>query len=150
MCNIVRLFGVMERLGALMLVPKMVLWLAFPSAETRAVVPNCYHPTALQLSVPHPQWVDMVLFPHQRDIMLRDPERYATDEKMTTFASNVMLEWPADMVDALVIDAAGDAWLSERFTEHAADMRNWRVGKADFGILSQTILGTSSLGVQVK
>lgn len=127
LCNIGNLSGIIERLGALVIVPKMVLWLTFPCAETGAALPECFRPTALQRSVPHPQWVDMVLLPPLRDIILQQPG-YATDGMLTTFAGNVSLAWPGDMVDAFVIDDAGDAWLSERFVAHAEDLRNWSLG----------------------
>lgn len=131
MCNNVGVTGVVERLAAWPLIQAMVAWLAFPTRDTFAAVGSSFRPTPAQLSVPHQPFVDLLLWPGLREAVIHRPDVYATDELLRLYAGSLRLvNWAAGPEEALVADhETGDVWLSDHFTAHARDHRNWRLGR---------------------
>ncbi|KAG9254865.1 uncharacterized protein F5Z01DRAFT_99330 [Emericellopsis atlantica] len=123
-----------ERLGMLYCLSHLVRWLVCLSRETYDRMPAFMRPTSLQRAVPHPAWVDLVLFPAARDdiIRLRDwsPDRFEAYRAAT--ARSLSANWPYADSGAVVESESGDhdgqrAALNPIFEAHVRNLDNWTV-----------------------
>ncbi|KAI6784676.1 uncharacterized protein J7T54_006722 [Emericellopsis cladophorae] len=124
-----------ERLGMVYCLSHLVRWLVCLSRDTYDRMPAFMRPTSLQRAVPHPAWVDLVLFPTARDdiIRLRDwsPDRFEAYRAAT--ARSLSVNWPYADSGAVVESESGDhegqrAALNPIFEAHVRNLDNWTVG----------------------
>lgn len=121
-----------------------------PSEENFERIPKCLKPTPTQRSVPHPLWIDFILWynffindrlehrsskhhrPDLRDAFIVHPEHLGAFEKFTpSFASFISANWPyspANLVD--VNSATDDLRLSSQFEQYIVDVNNWSLDSA--------------------
>lgn len=120
-----------ERLGITYCLSHLVRWLVSLSKDTYDRMPTYLRPTPLQLAVPHPAWVDLVIFPAVRDelIRLRDWDSDRFEAFRTGTASSLSVNWP--FVDSGAVVELGDdgqvVALNPIFEAHVRNLDNWTV-----------------------
>lgn len=121
-----------ERIAIFAPLQTLVCWLAHPTAERRARVGDDYVPQEKQLSIRHPQWVDLVLWGGLREAMIDQQEVYATEEfQRVYFDSLRLINWPYQPLDGLVTDPqTGHVGLTDALMAHAMNGANWRLSEA--------------------
>ncbi|KAF6819503.1 hypothetical protein CSOJ01_01246 [Colletotrichum sojae] len=124
--------NVIERLAVFAVIQRAVAWLVHPTREAyMAIVPELA-PKPRQTSVPHPLWVDLVLWAPLRTAIIERQEVYANEEFQAVYSSSLrLINWPCRPIDALVVDPqSGEMWLSDTFTAHAMRVENWRLNES--------------------
>lgn len=130
------------RLAALVPTQGYLSWLAHPCSETRANMSNDMLPTSSQLSVPHPQWVDLLRWPLLRDAVIQRQDVYATLEFMLMYTKCLRLRgWaPPHAIPHHGVEGAedgllepdpvgsGELWLRKNFITHACKAESWALG----------------------
>ncbi|KAM0428140.1 hypothetical protein ACHAPT_007040 [Fusarium lateritium] len=120
-----------ERIAIFAPLQTLVCWLAHPTAERRACVGDDYLPGEKQLSIRHPQWIDLVLWGGLREAMIEQQEAYATEEfQRVYFDSLRLVNWPYQPLDGLVTDPqTGHVGLTDALMAHAMNGANWRLSE---------------------
>ncbi|GAM85901.1 hypothetical protein ANO11243_039110 [Dothideomycetidae sp. 11243] len=120
-----------KRAAMLYITNLMVQWLASPSQDTFARLPEWLRPTQLQLDRAHPAFLDLLPWPQTRDRALAT----TTSAALATFAS-VGINWPYDpslclsKVSGQMDDEEEDWILSPVFEAHARMLDNWTLSSA--------------------
>ncbi|ROT35297.1 hypothetical protein SODALDRAFT_316651 [Sodiomyces alkalinus F11] len=124
--------GALERLGLSVPLQRLLAWLAQPTREAyQALMPD-HMPRPSQLTVPHGQWIDLIIHGPLRDAVVERQDLYGNDEFQLLYASSLRLaNWPGHLVDAIHADpVTGDVWLVDGFAAHAMRSENWRLHSA--------------------
>lgn len=102
-----------------------VQWLAFPSPETHAALPTHLLPTHAQTTVPHPIWIDMILWPEARDVLIHAIPWSNFPVIREISGRCLKCNWPHNASGLFEDMSGGRAKLSAAFEEHIRDIRNW-------------------------
>ncbi|KAI8625768.1 hypothetical protein F5Y19DRAFT_479338 [Xylariaceae sp. FL1651] len=117
----------LERIGGFLLFRALIAWLVQPNRDTYLGLRDIFPPQPSQQTVPHPQWMDFILWPHLRSAVIGRQDIYDTAEFRHIYSSSLQLRhWPADITEALTVDFSnGSIYATAEFVEHIWDLRNW-------------------------
>lgn len=125
------------RLAGMWLICHLVRWRLCRTAVTFAALPTFLHPTATQRTVPHPIWVDTIIWPEVRDRVIRtfDHSNYASFNAFRTrLGKAITVGWPHPLAESLTLMSANESGshpseycLNKAFQAHLCDMANWTV-----------------------
>ncbi|KAH6690304.1 hypothetical protein F5X68DRAFT_253214 [Plectosphaerella plurivora] len=119
--------NVLERLGAFVVLTRVVSWLVQLTKESYDLLGDLA-PRSSQLAMAHPVWVELMPTGTMRDAIVERQDLYSTPEFYVDWAASARLvNWPYRAVDALnVNEETGDVWISDAFVAHAMRGDNWR------------------------
>ncbi|KAF5642887.1 uncharacterized protein FTJAE_3429 [Fusarium tjaetaba] len=120
-----------ERIAIFAPLQTMICWLAQPTPERRARLCEDYVPRERQMTTPHPQWLDLVLWGSLREAAIERQDLYATDEfQRVYFDALRLVNWPYQPLDGLVTDPqTGHVGLTDALMAHAMNGSNWRLAE---------------------
>ncbi|QGI95948.1 hypothetical protein CEK26_009017 [Fusarium fujikuroi] len=120
-----------ERIAIFAPLQTMICWLAQPTPERRARLCEDYVPRERQLTTPHPQWLDLLLWGSLREAAIERQDLYATDEfQRVYFDALRLVNWPYQPLDGLVTDPqTGHVGLTDALMAHAMNGSNWRLAE---------------------
>ncbi|KAJ0349399.1 hypothetical protein COL26b_005171 [Colletotrichum chrysophilum] len=123
--------NVIERLAVFAVIQRAVAWLVHPTREAYMAMLQELTPKPIQTAIPHPQWVDLILWAPLRTAIIERQDAYANEEFQAVYSSSLrLINWPCRPIDALVVDPqSGEMWLSDTFTAHAMRVENWRLNE---------------------
>lgn len=118
------------RLAALWSMFYVVRWRICQSRETFLSMPNFFAPTAMQIRVPHPHWIDTLPWPAARDAIIQnlDDSQYPRFRKMLN--ETFIVHWDGNVSSCLRQVHGGDYTLSDMFHRHLLRLENWGLRKA--------------------
>lgn len=94
-------------------------------------------PVPIQLTKPHPAWMDMVPFPLMREAMIRNMGEYDIDEFWVPYTNTLSVNWPYDDSYVLIqMPGTGgeqgepEVTINPVFDQHIRNVENWTVGEA--------------------
>ncbi|KAM0550798.1 hypothetical protein ACHAPJ_008661 [Fusarium lateritium] len=121
-----------ERIAIFAPLQTTICWLAQPTPERRARLCDDYVPRERQLTTPHPQWLDLLLWGSLREAAIERQDLYATDEfQRVYFDALRLVNWPYQPLDGLVTDPqTGHVGLTDALMAHAMNGANWRLSNA--------------------
>ncbi|CAK7235522.1 hypothetical protein SBRCBS47491_009323 [Sporothrix bragantina] len=138
--HIMTMAGLPEQIAMLQNVSAIVRWLIAPTRGNYDAMPLYLRPTATQLVIPHPPWVDVLPWSAARDWFCRRPS-FADLHHYTLLSTicneTLSLNWPYQDADILLhcTRDSGDGngsvdeiLLNPIFDRHIQDARNWTVG----------------------
>ncbi|KAL2211266.1 hypothetical protein CC79DRAFT_194245 [Sarocladium strictum] len=118
-----------ERLAAMYHLSHLVRWLVCRNKQSYERMPDCLRPSLLQRTVPHPAWVDFILFPRARDEMIRQRDWDRFDEFREITAKSLSVNWPFTDSGAVVESEDGQLLtLNPIFEAHIRTGDNWTLG----------------------
>ncbi|KAI1308559.1 hypothetical protein F5Y03DRAFT_404865 [Xylaria venustula] len=117
----------LERVGGFLLFRALVAWLVQPTRDTYIGLREIFPPQAKQQQIPHPQWMDFVLWPHLRSAIIERQSIYNTLEFRHIYYTNLRVRnWPVAITEAFTVDfSTGSIYATDEFLEHVWDLRNW-------------------------
>ncbi|EWY91842.1 hypothetical protein FOYG_08796 [Fusarium oxysporum NRRL 32931] len=120
-----------ERIAIFAPLQTMICWLVQPTPERRARLCEDYVPRERQLTTPHPQWLDLLLWGSLREAAIQRQDLYATDEFQRVYFDALRLaNWPYQPLDGLVTDPqTGHVGLTDALMAHAMNGSNWRLAE---------------------
>lgn len=123
--------GIIERLAAMWLICNLVRWRLCPTQESFAALPGFLRPTELQLTIPHPIWVDVIVWPAVRDRLIREFDYSRFEGFRHSLGSSISIGWTAGIAECLSLtDALDECSVSAEFELHLRDFSNWTVDAA--------------------
>ncbi|KAK4969248.1 hypothetical protein LTR66_011726 [Elasticomyces elasticus] len=103
-------------------------WQISPTAETYAKMPDWSKPTPSQLFIPHPIWVDYLVFPGLRDICFRELALLDSIEWLAAFDASFSCNWPNSVEECMYVDGGtGAMHLNPMFEQHINHVENLTV-----------------------
>lgn len=133
--------GLPEQIAMLQNVSAIVRWLIAPTRANYEAMPLYLRPTATQLVVPHPPWVDLLPWAAARDWFCSSPllATLANYNVLSTICNETLsLNWPFQDADILLHctsfasgkpkEAVDEILLNPIFDRHIKDATNWTVG----------------------
>lgn len=122
--------GTAERLAAMWLICNLVRWRLCPTQEAFAALPDFLRPTEMQLTIPHPIWVDTIVWPDVRDRLIQDFDYTAFQAFRFSLGSSISLGWTGSVAECLSLtDTLDEYSLSVEFEVHLRDLSNWTVDR---------------------
>ncbi|KAI1284039.1 hypothetical protein F5Y07DRAFT_407540 [Xylaria sp. FL0933] len=125
--DIHKLESPLERVGSFLLFRAMIDWLVQPTRETYIGLRDIFPPQPKQQQIPHPQWMDFILWPHLRSAIIERQSIYNTLEFRHFYLSSLRVNgWPVAITEAFTVDfSTGSIYATDEFLEHVWDLRNW-------------------------
>lgn len=100
----------------------LMRWLLVPTPENYANVPPIARPTQQQRLIPHPSWVDLMVFPTFRNALINRLRDWV--EPCVNAGWNV--SWPHSLDEALVRQPSSQrVFLAPKFAAFVVDPKNW-------------------------
>lgn len=119
----------LERVGVFLLLKALIAWLVQPTRDTYMGLRQIFPPQPNQQIIPHPIWMDCILWPHLRSAVIERQVIYNTPEFRHLYCTNLRLKsWPAGaaITEAFTVDfSTGSIYATNEFSEHVWDLRNW-------------------------
>ncbi|EPE04293.1 bZIP transcription factor [Ophiostoma piceae UAMH 11346] len=119
-----------ERTALLYTICTYLRWLISPSQAHYDAIPDFLRPTAAQLVVPHPFWVDTIAWPLARDRVITHLDYTHAHTFSALFARTFSINWPHSLDGILQRSSTNseDLVISPAFVHHVRDPANWSVG----------------------
>jgi hypothetical protein len=109
-----------------------------PTPESYSNIPTIFRPILLQRIIPHPSWVDLMVFPSFRNALINDLRDWAGP----CMRAHWELLWPRTLEEALIRDDTGRVLLHPEFADLVMDAKNW--------LMQRTILDESLISREVR
>ncbi|KAL1891428.1 hypothetical protein Sste5346_007692 [Sporothrix stenoceras] len=104
-------------------------WCLCPTKENYEAIPEFLRPTPLQRRVPHPAWVDMIIWPDVRDSLIRGGDYSAFELLRFVLGNTVSINWPYTEAHTFMECADGKRLaLNPIFEAHIRNLDNYSVG----------------------
>lgn len=104
-------------------------WCLCPTKENYEAIPDFLRPTPLQRRVPHPAWVDMIIWPDVRDSLIRGGDYSAFELLRFVLGNTVSINWPYTEAHTFMECADGKRLaLNPIFEAHIRNIDNYSVG----------------------
>ncbi|TVY84330.1 hypothetical protein LSUE1_G000983 [Lachnellula suecica] len=113
-----------EKAAALFITYRFCQWQINPSLETFNNFPYFFAPLSTQFLIPHPMWVSQLAWGALREIVVKEQERYATDEFCHIYGLSLNLNWPYRKVDILNFEG-DEVTMTPAFEAYIMDFSNW-------------------------
>ncbi|KAK0704993.1 hypothetical protein B0H67DRAFT_592885 [Lasiosphaeris hirsuta] len=122
-----------ERVAVLYIMFLIMRWQISPTEENYTRLPPWVRACPLQLTRPHPAWIDHVPFPRMRERLIggHGPAEFPFENFFIPFTTTLRLNWPYEDVDALLQSPVGDEiMINPVFERHLRRLENWTLGDA--------------------
>ncbi|KJR86671.1 uncharacterized protein SPSK_02410 [Sporothrix schenckii 1099-18] len=104
-------------------------WCLCPTKENYEAIPDYLKPTQLQRRVPHPAWVDIIIWPDVRDSLIRSGDYSAFELLRFVIGNTLSLNWPFTEAHTFIECADGKRLtLNPIFEAHIRNLENYSVG----------------------
>ncbi|KAM5342321.1 hypothetical protein ACJ41O_013287 [Fusarium nematophilum] len=122
---------VLSRVGFLYVLSHLLRWYICRTRESYEQLPAFIRPTKLQMSVPHPAWIDVIIWPQVRDAVIQTMDWSRFLEYRAITAKSLSVNWPySDPRSILESCGNGRSYrLSGAFERHICTPENWTVDK---------------------
>ncbi|KAJ4256797.1 hypothetical protein NW762_008893 [Fusarium torreyae] len=123
---------VLSRVGFLFVLSHLLRWYICRTEESYEQLPAFIRPTKMQLSIPHPAWIDVIIWPEVRDAIIQKMDWSRFEEYRQIVSRSLSVNWPhSDPRSILQIGDDGKSYrLSDTFERHICTPENWSVDKA--------------------
>ncbi|CAK7263733.1 hypothetical protein SEPCBS119000_000633 [Sporothrix epigloea] len=122
-------FTTPEKLALLYVTRIYTRWLIAPTRQHYDSIPEFFRPTASQLIVPHPVWIDTLGWPRARERLINHFDYTRYPEFASIISESFSISWPHDALEGILEDGAGGGDIMTRaFVQHVREPRNWTVG----------------------
>ncbi|KAF9870589.1 hypothetical protein CkaCkLH20_11895 [Colletotrichum karsti] len=120
-----------ERLAFMYKLSHLIRWLMCQTKETYEAMPTYMRPTQLQLTVPHPAWIDAITWPGARDEIITKmnwESEFNLFQRLT--GQTVSVNWPYPDSGAFMESSDGQVLtLHPLFEAHVRQEENWTCGQ---------------------
>lgn len=119
-----------ERIGFMYILSHFIRWLVCRSKETYEGMPLFLRPTELQRTVPHPAWVDTIIWPGARDAIISEMDWSRFEEYRTLSGEGLSVSWPYPDSTAIIESPdKQNLLLHPSFEAHILKPENWKISK---------------------
>ncbi|KAH8175386.1 protein kinase domain-containing protein [Sarocladium implicatum] len=118
------------RLAAMWVICTVLRWRVCRTPKTYLAIPDFLRPTEIQLSVPHPIWADVLVWPEGRTAIIKDFDMTRYTEFREDLNKAVSVGWTRPSAEAITQGSTpGEQYLSVEFVRHLSDLKNWTLSR---------------------
>ena len=100
-------------------------WRLHPDAESYNDIPEWHRPSRLQESVPHPIFIDFLIWPALRDALVSSHTSFKYEFRRDT-GRLITVDWPSEK-DLFIKDQVQRLKLHPDFEGHVMNLDNWKL-----------------------
>ncbi|KAI1325136.1 hypothetical protein F5Y16DRAFT_411622 [Xylariaceae sp. FL0255] len=117
----------LERVGCFLLIRTLLSWLTQATREAYIELRDIFPPQSIQVSVPHSQWIDFIMWPRLRAVVIERQSLYDNMEFRQLYSTSLQLtNWGDGILGAFSVDfSTASVYPTDGFLEHVWDLRNW-------------------------
>lgn len=105
-------------------------WLLSPTESNYNALPVHLRPTLLQMTCPHPMWLDIMPWPQGRDQLISHMHWETEQERFRLLHNETLsVNWPHPLADILISDSNNEIALNPSFEVHIRNIENYSCGK---------------------
>ncbi|KAF7550644.1 hypothetical protein G7Z17_g5584 [Cylindrodendrum hubeiense] len=120
--------SLLGRVGFLYVLSHLLRWYICRTKESYDQLPHCLRPTLLQRTIPHPPWIDTIVWPDIRDAIIQHMDWSRFFELRAVIAPSLCVGWPHTDTRSVFETVDGKNYkLSSVFEQHLRDGSNWTV-----------------------
>lgn len=120
-----------EQLGVIYMMFLLMRWQVEPSKENYEHLPPWLRPLPIQLTMPHPAWLDHMPWPLMRERVIKNYRNYPLENFFIPYTSTLWCHWPYDDLYALIRNPDTDEiTINPVFDQHIRNLDNWSLGEA--------------------
>lgn len=122
--------SLLARVGFMYVLSHLLRWYICRTKESYDRLPAFIRPTLLQRTIPHPPWIDVIVWPDVRDAIIQHMDWSRFFELRAATAKSLCVGWPDRDLRSVfdVVDGRQGYRLTGRFEEHLRNEQNWTVG----------------------
>ncbi|KAK7416233.1 hypothetical protein QQZ08_012084 [Neonectria magnoliae] len=121
--------SLLARVGFMYVLSHLLRWYVCRTKESYDQLPHFIRPTLLQRTVPHPPWIDVIVWPQVRDAIIKHMDWSRFLELRAVTAGSLCVGWPHADTRPVFESVDGENYkLSSVFEEHLRESSNWTVG----------------------
>ncbi|KIV98704.1 uncharacterized protein PV09_09531 [Verruconis gallopava] len=118
-----------EQIAILYFMSSVIRWQISPTEANYNSMPAWLRPTPSQIAVPHPIWLDLIVWPNARERLCRDSRYYSQNAIMTEISNeSISVNWPYGPSNVLMQENGSDVVLNPAFAAHIKNLDNWSLG----------------------
>ncbi|CAK7271429.1 hypothetical protein SEPCBS57363_004613 [Sporothrix epigloea] len=126
-----------ERLALLYMMRIYTRWLIAPTHKNYDSIPEFFRPTASQLVVPHPSWIDTLGWPRARERLINHFDYTRYHDFASTISKFFSINWPHPALEGILENSTGGSAersaeqsriMTQAFVQHVRQPKNWTVG----------------------
>ncbi|KAF4989652.1 hypothetical protein FDECE_14644 [Fusarium decemcellulare] len=122
---------ILSRVGFLYVLSHLLRWYICRTKESYEQLPAFIKPTKLQMSVPHPAWIDVIIWPQIRDAIIQTMDWSRFLEYRAVVSKSLRVNWPHSDPRSILepCENGQGCRLSAEFERHISTPENWTVDK---------------------
>jgi hypothetical protein len=102
-------------------------WLITPTKQNYEAMPAYLRPLEIQLTIPHPAWIDVIVWPEARERIIRCMD-WSEFEILRAIGNHDMsINWPHGL-HTVFTENDGDMRMNPDFERHIRELENWTMG----------------------
>ncbi|CAK7212288.1 hypothetical protein SBRCBS47491_001412 [Sporothrix bragantina] len=125
----IMLYTTPEKTALLYMMCIYIRWLIAPTREHYDSIPEFFRPTAAQLAVPHPFWIDTLGWPRVRERLVNQFDHTRYRDFASIILKSFSIGWPHHALEGILEGSNERGFVMTRaFIQHVRDPKNWTVG----------------------
>ncbi|KAI5465002.1 hypothetical protein BGZ63DRAFT_401906 [Mariannaea sp. PMI_226] len=122
--------ALLARVGFMYVLSHLMRWYVCRTKESYEQLPEFIRPTLLQRTIPHPPWVDVIVWPDVRDAIIQHMDWSRFLELRAATATSLCVGWLKRNDLRTVFESVdGESYrLTSEFESHLRNSKNWTVG----------------------
>ncbi|KAH7128180.1 hypothetical protein B0J11DRAFT_578414 [Dendryphion nanum] len=103
-------------------------WLIHPTKQNYEAIPEHKRPLEIQLTVPHPAWVDTWIWPEARENIIKQMDWSEFPILRKLINASISVNWKEDVSAIFTQKSKSELQLSPAFRAHIRKIDNWTLG----------------------
>ncbi|KAH6894627.1 hypothetical protein B0T10DRAFT_590302, partial [Thelonectria olida] len=121
--------ALLARVGFMYVLSHLLRWYICRTKESYDQLPEYIRPTLLQRTIPHPPWIDVIVWPEVRDAIIQHMDWSRFLELRAATAKSLCVGWPNRDLRSVFESVDGKNYrLTSSFEQHLRNSDNWTVG----------------------
>ncbi|KAF2799155.1 hypothetical protein K505DRAFT_321314 [Melanomma pulvis-pyrius CBS 109.77] len=103
-------------------------WLITPTKQNYEAMPEYLRPLEVQLTIPHPAWIDVIVWPEARERIIRCMDWTEFEILRAIGNHDMSINWPHGLHTVFSASEPGDMRMNPSFERHIRRLENWTMG----------------------
>ncbi|KAF2014186.1 hypothetical protein BU24DRAFT_423217 [Aaosphaeria arxii CBS 175.79] len=124
-----RLPRITEKVAAMYLICTYLRWLISPNKQNYEAIPEFLRPVESQLTIPHPVWIDVMVWPEARQSIITTMDWTEFYDLRELSNASLSVNWPHDdPASIFTARSKSELGLNPQFEQHIRQVSNWTWG----------------------
>ncbi|KAF2272018.1 uncharacterized protein EI97DRAFT_437300 [Westerdykella ornata] len=103
----------------------LLRWLISPTKQNYEAMPEYLRPLEIQLTTPHPVWIDLIVWPEARERIIKYMDWTQFPTLRSVGNQSISINWPHGQSEIFTAVSEKGIALRPRFENHIRQLQNW-------------------------